>query len=59
MLTQVTDSILYAYPLPIQTDSTPLFRASFAGNIDEVKDLLKGGADVNETNDVSLVHLIW
>ena len=43
-------------PLPLQvTGSTPLFRASFAGNIDKVKDLLEGGANVNEANDVSLI----
>ena len=40
-------------PPPSQTGSTPLFRASFAGNIDEVKTLLEGGANVNEPNDVS------
>ena len=47
---------LYYRPLllsPSQTGSTPLFRASFAGNIDQVKDLLKGRANVNEANDVS------
>ena len=35
------------------TGSTPLFRASFAGSIDEVKDLLEGGTNVNEMKDVS------
>ena len=47
---------LYYYPPPpSQTGSTPLFRASFAGSIDEVKTLLEGGARVNEANDVSLI----
>ena len=34
--------------------STPLYQASFMGNTDEVKELLEGGADMNEQNDVSL-----
>ena len=44
----------YIPPLPTQTGSTPLIRASFAGNIDEVKNLLESGANVNEANDVCL-----
>jgi hypothetical protein len=48
-----SDLILPTPSPPTQTGSTPLFRASFAGNIDEVKNLLEGGANVNEANDVS------
>ena len=40
---------------PIQNGSTPLYQASFAGKIDEVKKLLEGGTNVNEANDVSLI----
>ena len=38
----------------MQVGSTPLYQASFMGSTDEVKELLEGGADVNEQNDVSL-----
>ena len=51
---KLTSDLNYTTPLLSQTGSTPLFRASFAGNIDEVKTLLEGGARVNEANDVSL-----
>ena len=48
-----SDPVIPTSSLPLQiTGSTPLFRASFAGNTDEVKNLLEGGADVNEPNDV-------
>ena len=43
--------------LSVQEGSTPLFRACFAGNSEEVRVLLEGGANVNELNDVSLTHL--
>ena len=46
--------ILYYKFSPIQVGSTPLYQASFMGDTDEVKELLEGGADVNEQNDVSL-----
>ena len=36
----------------IQVHATQLYHASFMGNIDEVKELLEGGANVNEPNDV-------
>ena len=44
----------YAHLSPIQIGSTPLYQASFAGKSDEVKNLLDGGANVNEANDVSI-----
>ena len=37
----------------VQDGSTLLYQASFMGNTEEVKELLEGGADVNEQNDVS------
>ena len=44
----------------MQQGSTPLYRASFAGNIEEIEALLEAGADVNEKNDVSLTfHLLF
>ena len=50
---KLTSDLILPTPSPhTQTGSTPLFRASFAGNIDEVKNLLEGGANVNEANDV-------
>ena len=39
----------------MQEGSTPLYVASFAGNVEEVKMLLDGGTNVNEQNDVSLI----
>ena len=49
------DLIVPTSSLPLQvTGSTPLFRASFAGKIDKVKNLLEGGANVNKANDVCL-----
>ena len=51
----LTSDLILPTPSPhTQTGSTPLFRASFAGNTDEVKNLLEGGANVNKANDVSL-----
>ena len=44
--------------LSIQVGSTLLYLASFIGNTDEVKELLEGGADVNERNDVSTKVLL-
>ena len=44
--------------LSIQVGSTPLYQASFMGNSDEVKELLEGGTDVNERNDVSTKVLL-
>ena len=44
--------------LPIQTGSTLLYQASFMGNTDEVKELLEGGADVNEQNDVNSYQVL-
>ena len=41
-----------------QVHSTWLYQASFIGNTDEVKELMDGGADVNEPNDVSVSNLI-
>ena len=49
------DLIVPTSSLPLQvTGSTLLFRASFAGKIDKVKNLLEGGANVNKSNDVCL-----
>ena len=50
---KLTSDLKLAPSPPTQAGSTPLFRASFAGNIDEVRNLLEGGANVNEANDVS------
>ena len=44
--------------LSIQVGSTPLYQASFMSNTDEVKELLEGGTDVNERNDVSTKVLL-
>ena len=42
----------------MQQGSTPLYRASFTGNTEEIEALLEAGADINEKNDVSLTfHL--
>ena len=39
----------------MQEGSTPLYRACFSGDVEQVNTLLVGGANVNEQNDVSLV----
>ena len=41
----------------IQVYATRLYQASFMGNTDEVKELLEGGVDVNEPNDVSKIDI--
>ena len=41
----------------IQIHATRLYQASFMGNIDEVKELLEGEADVNEPNDVRKIGI--
>ena len=35
-----------------------MYRASFTGDIDEVKKLLEGGANVDEQNNVSRIVLV-
>ena len=37
-----------------QAFSTPLYQACFTGDFTKVKEILEGGADVNEVNDVSM-----
>ena len=46
-------SIVVMCVCALQVGSTLLYQASFMGNTDEVKELLEGGANVNEPNDVS------
>ena len=41
----------------IQVHATQLYQASFMGSIDEVKELLEGGANVNEPNDVRKIDI--
>ena len=43
-------------PNSVQEGSTPLFQACFAGNCEEVRLLLEGGANVNEQNSVSSIN---
>ena len=38
----------------MQEGSTPLYRACFSGNVEQVNTLLVGGVNVNEHNDVSV-----
>ena len=45
--------LIVVHNVIVQDGSTRLYQASFMGNTDEVKELLDGGADVNEQNDVS------
>ena len=42
----------------IQIHATQLYHASFMGNIDEVKELLEEGVNVNEPNDVCKIDTI-
>ena len=37
-----------------QAFTTPLYQACFTGDSTKVKEILEGGADVNEVNDVSM-----
>ena len=53
IVVSVTCVCAYILCIHLQADSTPLYQASSMGNADEVKELLEGGADVNEPNDVS------
>ena len=47
----VSNIIIY---VPIQAGSSMLYQASFMGNTDEVRELLKNGAHVNEQNEVKM-----
>ena len=38
----------------LQTGSSMLYQASFMGNADEVKELLKNGVHVDEQNEVGM-----
>ena len=48
---------LSSLSIHIQDYSTPLYKASFMGDTDEVKDLLMGGASVHLLNSVS-IHIV-
>ena len=42
----------------MQVCATPLYQASFMGNTTEVKEMLEGGADVNQQNSVSRIIVL-
>ena len=50
-------ALICSPPLPVQEGSTPLYRACFSGDSEAVDDLLEGGANVNQQNDVSQLDL--
>ena len=47
--------LLVTPPLPVQENSTLLYKACFSGDVKQVNSLLVGGVNVNQYNDVSLV----